>query len=128
MHILNYAINYLFDENGLHIVQWYLILIMIDTILGTVRSAMKSKLKSRTYLKGIFMKLLGIFGIVVANGLDDMLKNYMNINIGIDVSDTFAVALVGYEALSILENMHQMGIFTGKLSEIVNKFFDDSHK
>ncbi|UQS85874.1 phage holin family protein (plasmid) [Apilactobacillus apisilvae] len=99
---------------------------MLDTFLGTVRSAMKSHLRSRTYLKGIYIKLLSITGIIVANGLDDMLVNYMKINVGFDVSDMFAVALVGYEALSILENMHQMGIFTGKLQDILDKFFDDS--
>ncbi|TPR21460.1 hypothetical protein DY102_07150 [Apilactobacillus timberlakei] len=126
MHIIHGILMYLFDDNGLHIVRWYLIMVMLDTLLGTVRSAMKSHLRSRTYLKGIYIKLLSITGIIVANGLDDMLVNYMKINVGFDVSDMFAVALVGYEALSILENMHQMGIFTGKLQDILDKFFDDS--
>lgn len=132
MHLLTTYLHamatYLFDENGLHIIQWYMILIVIDTILGTVKSAKKSRLKSRTYLYGIFLKLLGILGIIVANGLDDMFTIYMQVDIGFDISDWTAIAMVGYESLSIVENMRSMGIFTGNLSTIINKYFANEDK
>ncbi|CAI2674024.1 hypothetical protein AKUA2003_PHAGE200540 (plasmid) [Apilactobacillus kunkeei] len=121
-----YAIaEYLFDDNGIHILTGYVVLIIIDVIIGTVKSARISKLKSRTYLYGVFMKFLGICTVIVANVLDNILVNYMQIRLGVDLSDTFACLLVGYEALSILENMYQMGIFTGKLQDLLSKIFDD---
>lgn len=121
-----YAIaEYLFDDNGIHILTGYVVLIVIDVIIGTVKSAKISQLKSRTYLYGIFIKFLGICTVIIANVLDNVLVNYMQIKLGMDLSDTFACLLVGYEALSILENMYQMGIFTGKLQDILSKIFDD---
>ncbi|CAI2683303.1 phage holin family protein [Apilactobacillus kunkeei] len=121
-----YAIaEYLFDDNGIHILTGYVVLIVIDVIIGTVKSAKISQLKSRTYLYGIFIKFLGICTVIIANVLDNVLVNYMQIKLGMDLSDTFACLLVGYEALSILENMYQMGIFTGKLQDTLSKIFDD---
>lgn len=121
-----YAIaEYLFDDNGIHILTGYVVLIVIDVIIGTVKSAKISQLKSRTYLYGIFIKFLGICTVIIANILDNVLVNYMQIKLGMDLSDTFACLLVGYEALSILENMYQMGIFTGKLQDTLSKIFDD---
>lgn len=132
MHLISTYLHaiatYLFDENGLHIIRWYVIMIIIDTILGTVKSAKKSRLKSRTYLYGIFLKLLGILGIIVANGLDDMLTIYMQIDVGVDISDLTAVGMVAYESLSIVENMRSMGIFTGNLLNIINKYFANEDK
>lgn len=122
------AILYLFDDNGVRIIRGYLILIIVDTILGTVRSAKKSRLKSRTYLYGIFLKLLGILSIVVANVIDDVLNNYMHINTGVDISDVTAAGMVAYEALSILENMREMHIFTGNVAAFISKYFDDDTK
>lgn len=124
----NAAILYLFDDNGVRIIRGYLILIIVDTILGTVRSAKKSRLKSRTYLYGIFLKLLGILSIVVANVIDDVLNNYMHINTGVDISDVTAAGMVAYEALSILENMREMHIFTGNVAAFISKYFDDDTK
>lgn len=121
-----YAIaEYLFDDNGIHILTGYVVLIVVDVIIGTVKSAKISQLKSRTYLYGIFIKFLGICTVIIANVLDNVLVNYMQIRLGMDLSDTFACLLVGYEALSILENMYQMGIFTGKLQDTLSKIFDD---
>lgn len=117
---------YLFDKNGLHVITGYVILLVIDVIVGTAKSGKLSKLKSRTYLYGVFMKFLGILTVVVANILDDILTHYMNMNIGIDLSTTMACLMVGYEAISIVENMHQANIFTGKLDEILSKVFDDN--
>lgn len=119
---------YLFDDNGILIIRWYLIMIVIDTILGTVKSAKKSRLKSRTYLYGIFLKILGIMLIIVANGIDDMFTIYMKININFDVSDATAVGMVVYEAQSIVENMRDMGIFTGKMKNVIDKYFDSENK
>lgn len=127
MDILQSILNFLFDSNGLQIVRWYLILIFIDIITGTVQSALTSGLKSRQYLKGITLKLLGISLIIVANSMDDIFQSYMHISLGIDLSDSYALALIGYELLSIIENMNQLGVFTGKLKTFADKVFNQTN-
>lgn len=119
---------FLFDKNGLHIITGYIVLLVIDVIVGTAKAGRLSKLKSRTYLYGIFMKFLGILTVIVANVLDDVTKNYMNMNFGADLSTLMACGLVGYEAISILENMTQAGIFTGKLQDTLIKIFGEDNK
>lgn len=128
LQVIRNAFIYLFDDNGVRIIRGYLILIIIDTILGTVKSAKNSKLKSRTYLYGIFLKLIGILSIIVANVVDDVLINYMHIDTGVDISDITAAAMVGYEALSILESMRDMQIFTGNIADFISKYFKDDDK
>lgn len=66
--------------------------------------------------------------IIVANGIDDMFTIYMKININFDVSDATAVGMVVYEAQSIVENMRDMGIFTGKMKNVIDKYFDSENK
>lgn len=119
---------WLFDNNGVHLIHWYLVLIVFDTIIGTVRSAHESRLKSRSYLYGLLIKLLAIMCIPIANMTDDLVNNYMHAHIGFDISDGFTVALLLYEAISIVENLHAMGAFTGNLQKILDNIFANEDK
>nr|WP_255700260.1 phage holin family protein [Lactobacillus sp. S2-2] len=116
------------DDNGVHLINWYFILMIIDVIIGFVKSAVKGRLHSRTYLKGIAVKMLAISGIVVGNMLDDLFNNYLNIHLGIDISTSYTIGLLVYEGLSIVENLRAMSVFTGKLEYFINKILDITEK
>ncbi|MCL0330627.1 phage holin family protein [Apilactobacillus xinyiensis] len=131
MTFINNVLVYLFDANGMHLIQWYLIILIIDVVIGSINSIVKSKFKSRSYLYGILRKFGAILLIPLANMLDDLFLNYMNISLGIDISDAYTMAVLLYEASSIVENFKMMGVFTGNLSNLIDKaktFLKNSEK
>lgn len=101
---------------------------MIDVVIGFVKSAIKGRLHSRTYLKGVAVKMLAIAGIVIGNMLDDLFNNYLNIHLGVDISTIYTIALLAYESLSIVENLRAMNVFTGKLDTFIKKILDITEK
>ncbi|MCL0319396.1 phage holin family protein [Apilactobacillus sp. TMW 2.2458] len=105
----------------MHLIQWYLILLAIDVVIGSINSIVKSKFKSRSYLYGILRKFGAILLIPLANMIDDLFLNYMHIPLSIDISDMYTMAVLLYEASSIVENFRMMGIFTGNLGTILDK-------
>ncbi|WP_283095948.1 phage holin family protein [Apilactobacillus xinyiensis] len=121
MNFVESVLVYLFDANGMHLIQWYLILLAIDVVIGSINSIVKSKFKSRSYLYGILRKFGAILLIPLANMIDDLFLNYMHIPLSIDISDMYTMAVLLYEASSIVENFRMMGIFTGNLGTILDK-------
>ncbi|TPR48167.1 hypothetical protein DY037_07180 [Apilactobacillus micheneri] len=130
-HFFHGIVSYLFDNNGIMIIKWYIICLINDFFIGTYRSMVKSKFKSRSYLQGLCIKFLALTAIPATNGLDEIYnKQWGQLTIQgwpIDFSDILATLLLIYEVFSILENLYALGALPKSIIKFLEKILDKTN-
>lgn len=98
-----------------------IIFILMDYITGVMKAIINKKLSSEVGFKGIFKKVLIIFMVALATGLDTLLNN----------SGIRYIVIIFYivnEAISIIENAVKLGIpVPNKIKETLINLKNNSH-
>ncbi len=98
-----------------------IIFISMDYITGIMKAIINKKLSSEVGFKGIFKKVLIIFMVALATGLDTLLNN----------SGIRYIVIIFYivnEAISIIENAVKLGIpVPNKIKETLINLKNNNH-
>lgn len=98
----------------LNLIKALLLLMLIDIITGIIKAIINKNLWSRKALFGYTRKILILLSITVVNIMD------LTMDMSGTLVFTTVIAYIGYEALSIFENMGEMGVpINPKLLEVI---------
>ncbi|WP_019416114.1 holin family protein [Paenisporosarcina sp. TG20] len=93
-----------------------IVFMVIDIITGLIKAAIEKKLSSKQGYKGFLKKAAMMLVIILANWIDMLTVS------DIPVFKTTAIYFyIGMEGLSILENLHSIGV---PIPKIISKFID----
>lgn len=119
--------------NSKYIIKILLLLIALDTVLGSIRALKEHKWNSTVGINGLLRKGAMIACAIAFIFLDYMLKinllffvpkeiaNFLNLN-NCGLNELFGIMFILYEATSILKNMVLCGLpIPAKLKEILEK-------
>lgn len=94
-----------------------IVFMIIDIMTGLIKAVIEKKLSSKLGYKGFLKKATIMLVIILANWLDMLTVS------DIPVFKTTAIYFyIGMEGLSILENLHYIGV---PIPKIISKFIDN---